>query len=568
MNSTRRIISWLVAVTRSTLPPLAGSLVCRVADHLLGVGLLAAGAWCVVTVAERAGASGSIDTRLLLAVVAAMALACLAKGVCHYGEQFLGHLVAFTALEQLRRHVFESLIPASPAIVATARSGDLLARLTADIDRIEVFYAHTIVPAISALVVPVLLFGATGWAVGWGPALIALGIVALVIAADLGLGRAIAVVSAGEALAARAKATHAVTDSLAGVREVIGYGMESQRLAQLAGHQRVLGRHTRRLAAVMAVRRAIGQAGMIACCFSPAGLALTAGYPPAVCAAVALAWWRGWEVVRGVEEFATSLMNSLAGARRVYEVVHASPAVVDGPGTLEASRGAEVRFRDVSFTYPAREGSAGTVPVLTGVDLVAGPGQWVALTGPTGAGKSTLVRLLLRYHDVTEGAITVAGTDIRDVSLDSLRSFLTCVQQRPHLFAGTVADNLRLQAPHASEDDMWDALEGAQLADELRAREGLATRVADRAQTLSGGQAQRLALARAYLARPRVLVLDEFTSHLDPELAERTRREVRRRLPDATIIEVTHTPDDLVGLADAVYRVEGGFVRRLGGYGR
>ncbi|WAB85194.1 ABC transporter ATP-binding protein [Microcella daejeonensis] len=203
------------------------------------------------------------------------------------------------------------------------------------------------------------------------------------------------------------------------------------------------------------------------------------------------------------------------------------------PVTALATRG-RVELRGVSFEYPGAE-----EPVLAGIDLVAEPGTMTAIIGSTGAGKTTLISLLPRLIDATAGQVLVDGADVRDIDPDTLWARIGLVPQRPYLFSGTVASNLRFGKPDASDDELWAALEIAQAADFVRAMpEGLETPVAQGGTTVSGGQRQRLAIARALVKRPPIYVFDDSFSALDTATDARLRQALRRAVSDATVIVV------------------------------
>jgi ATP-binding cassette subfamily B protein len=180
-------------------------------------------------------------------------------------------------------------------------------------------------------------------------------------------------------------------------------------------------------------------------------------------------------------------------------------------------------------------------PVLRGVDFTVEPGQLVALVGPSGAGKSTTSMLLSRVYDVTEGAVRVGGVDVRDATLDSLRDAIGVVTQDAHLFHETIAENLRYARPEATEDEMWAALRGAQVEDLVRGLpEGLETVVGERGYRFSGGEKQRLAIARLLLKRPSIVVLDEATAHLDSESEAAVQRALTTALQGRTALVIAH----------------------------
>jgi ATP-binding cassette subfamily B protein len=179
--------------------------------------------------------------------------------------------------------------------------------------------------------------------------------------------------------------------------------------------------------------------------------------------------------------------------------------------------------------------------VLRGVSFPVEPGQMVALVGPSGAGKSTTSMLVSRIYDVTDGSVLVNGVDVRDASLDSLRQAIGVVTQDAHLFHETIAENLRYARPEADDEDLWDALRGAQVADLVRALpDGLDTVVGERGYRFSGGEKQRIAIARLLLKAPSVVILDEATAHLDSESEAAVQRALSVALRGRTALVIAH----------------------------
>ncbi|MDU0349710.1 ABC transporter ATP-binding protein, partial [Actinomyces sp. MRS3W] len=280
----------------------------------------------------------------------------------------------------------------------------------------------------------------------------------------------------------------------------------------------------------------------------------------AALAAAAAAVLRLGETVRGVEELAGSLSTALAAAERVHRVTTAPVEVPDGAARLPQGS-LDVAWENVDYTYPdaAR-------PSLHGVSLRARAGRWTCLVGTSGSGKTTLARLALRFDDPAAGRITVGGVDVRELSGDCLRERAALVTQQAHLFRMSVADNVRLARPSATQEQVEQACRLTALHDEVLALPGgYHTMLGERGASISGGQQQRIALARALLANPDVLVLDEFTSHLDPALDARVRDAVRDWAAQrgATVVEITHRLHRL-GEADYVVVLDGGRVVRAG----
>lgn len=242
-------------------------------------------------------------------------------------------------------------------------------------------------------------------------------------------------------------------------------------------------------------------------------------------------------------------------AERVNEVTDAVPAIADRPGAVDlAPRDVqgEVRFEGVGFTYDSSDRA-----VLADIDLAVAPGETVAVVGATGSGKTTLVTLLSRLHDPTEGRITLDGHDLRDLSVRSLRGLVAVAFEEPTLFSASVRENLLMGRPEASEHEVLGALEIAQATFALDLPWGLDTRIGEQGLTLSGGQRQRLALARAVIGRPRVLVLDDPLSAVDVHTEAAVQQALAPVLAACTTFVVVHRPST-VALADRAVLLERG----------
>ena len=221
-------------------------------------------------------------------------------------------------------------------------------------------------------------------------------------------------------------------------------------------------------------------------------------------------------------------------------------------------------FEDVSFTYPQSGQRISSGEALQDISFTIPAGSWTAICGATGSGKSTLARLLLRYWDVDSGQILLGDCPLSQLDPQAIRRAIPLVTQRIHIFSASIADNLRLGKPDASEEQLWQVLKTVELDQVVAALPaGLNTRVGRYGGALSGGQRQRLSLARALLHDSPVLVLDEFTAHLEPALAARIRHRVREKRPQATIIEITHTLQQ-VEEADQVLVLAGGKLAEQG----
>ena len=516
--TVKQLVTWLISITRPVLAPLGVSTLCRIANQVLGILLYVVPVY--VLVAHAVDGGDGVNPPSIPAVIGFMIAAALAKASLRYLEHYFGHLVAFKALELIRVRVFRDIYPQAPAIVSATGnravgSGDMLTRLTRDIGQIEVFFAHTTAPVISAIIVPTCVVACVAVIAPWQGliAAIILLIVTLITIDTSAYRFAVRVTGRRGALAQH------VTDSVGGVAEVIGYDAEQRRHRELSELEIPLQHDYVRRSALVGARTGAVAAARLAVLFML--LPATDNLPVTV---------------------ANHLSQSLAAARRVWMLSHAGLAPTSGPAQLTPhGPGLSVEWRDVSYTY-----AGSPRPVVTGVNLAVPAGAWVTVVGTTGSGKSTLAKLLLRYWDVDDGAVLIDGRDHREYDLDSLRAAVAVVTQDIRAMNTTVADNLRLAQPTATDADLLAALQVACLDEEV----GLADPVGEGGSALSGGQRQRLSLAQALLRGGRVLVLDEFTAHLNPALAAEVRRRLHAAHPDATIIEIAH---DLDNITDSIW---------------
>ncbi len=532
---------------------MAVSATCRVVNQGLGVAIPALAAALVVGV----GLSGDVGP--MLALLAGLALA---KGAFRYVEQFTGHAVAFRLLADLRIDTYRRVVPLAPVGLEEERTGDLVSRLIGDVDRVEPFYAHTIAPLVSAVMVPLL--AAVGLAV-WVDPSVAFVFVPFPLLIALGVPwirfrhvAALAERSRGE----NGEAAAVLTDAVQGVREV----------AVFDARRTVVERIDERSAAAAAVREALARVGATRAFLSDllAGAAVVAVAAMAlarfdagvlglagVAAAVTVAWV-GTTPARAVEEIVPDLEQALAAADRLFEISDREPPVPSPTGSLSTPADASVVFGGVTVR-PDKSG----VPAVDNVDAVIADGSYVAVVGPSGSGKSTLVELLVRFRDPDQGYVEVGGADVRAVLPNRLRSHVTLVPQRPDIFFGTIGYNLRLAKPDATDKELWEALDSAALGAWARDLEhGLEAPVGELGETLSGGQRQRIAIARAFLRDSRILILDEATSELDIETEREVLSALAKERGRRTVIVVAHRLETVIGADEILVLDRGRLVER------
>ncbi len=527
---------------------------------LCGIGRVAAFIGVGVLGAFAIGAvrSGGHTRGLLIALLCVAPLA----GLLHWLESWLAHDMAYKLLAEMRVRLFAVLDRLAPAYLLRRRSGDLVALATQDIETVEYFYAHTIAPAFVAVLVPLCVLFALAW-MAWPLALALAPFLLYAGAAPLRGRRRI------DTLASAARATlgelsaHA-TESIQGLVELIAFEATGRRRAAFVA---LAARYQdMRLAMLADITR---QGVLLEVATGLGGLAIAAaGAPlvragwiaPPMLALLILLSVAAFLPVSEIAQAGRQLADTIASTRRL-RVVEAEPvAIVDGP--LEPSTpvgGSAIAFEDVTFTYPGRHR-----PALRQVGFTVPPGATIALVGPSGAGKTTLAALLLRFWDPDLGAIRLDGFDLRELRLDGLRERIALVAQDTYLFDDTLEANVRLARPDASDEAVMHALRQAALGDFIAGLpEGLATRVGERGVALSGGQRQRVAIARAFLKDAPVLVLDEATSHLDTLSEIAVREALDGLMRDRTTIVAAHRLSTIRD-ADMIVVLDGGRVVEAG----
>jgi ATP-binding cassette subfamily B protein len=255
----------------------------------------------------------------------------------------------------------------------------------------------------------------------------------------------------------------------------------------------------------------------------------------------------------------SNLNHALGATERIFALLAEEPDMEEGQLIPMHSRG-EFTFENVTFSYPSRPQTR----VLDGVDFTIQSGQQVALVGASGVGKSTIAALLYRFYDPQQGRVLMDGHDVRDLTFHCLRNLLGMVLQEPMIFSGTIADNIRYGAPDAKDEAIVEAAKQANIAEFIDSLpDGYATEVGERGITLSGGQRQRLAIARAFLANPKLLILDEATCHLDQANEEMVNNALERLLIDRSALIITHRLSS-VRKADRILYLENGRVKAIG----
>jgi len=527
---------------RRESPRAAMAVASGMVGQLAALGLLATSAWLIATSSLRP------PVLTLSVAIAAVRLFALLRGAGRYGERLASHDVALRGLARIRLWAYRHLERLVPGALSHIGRGDVLARVVADVDVTQDLVVRVAVPSLTALTTVAAAVALAGLVLPLAGAALGAGLVFAGLVVPAGArwaGRRVAYRRAEERGAQSAQ----LVDIVEGAADLLAFDATDTVLADLQRGEAALARTTRRLAAVSGVASGLG--ALIAAATTASVVALGAdavsagrlgGVAVAVLGFVALA---SFDAVGSLPEAFAHLDDVLGAAQRV-QMLAVRPAPVAEPTTVQAlpaPDGADYVLSHIGVSY-----EPGRPPALCDVDLAITPGTRIAVVGPSGAGKSTLALALLRFVEITTGRATLGGVDVANLASDEVRGLIAWAPQDPHIFATTLAANLRLACPDARDEALADTLRAIGLGPWLDGLEhGLDTVLGERGLTVSGGERQRLGVARALLANRPILLLDEPTAHLDNANETLVRRHVLAMSAGRALVWVTHR---LVGLED------------------
>lgn len=542
--------------TRSRWKLLTLSILLATVTVLAAVGLFTASGYLISRAAQRP------EILSLTVAIVGVRFFGISRALLRYGERLSSHDLAFRTLTDLRGRFFERLIPLVPAGVDGSRRADLMSRFVGDIDKLQDLYLRALSPPLVALfcsVACVLL------------ASLILPVAGLVLALTMLLGGVLAPLltrraarNAGRRQAmARGRLAGDLHEIATGGAEIAVAGREDDWLGRADTDDRHLVSLQRRDAMSEGLAEGLGTLFAVG-----AMVAVTAVGVPAVVsgemngvllAALPLLTMGAFEAITPLSQAAAVIDATDNAAGRIEEVTERPVPVVDREHPLPIPAGGSLRLEDVTFAYPS-----GEALLLNRANLEIHPGEAVALTGPSGIGKSTLAELLVRFRDPDNGRILLGGTDLRDLDQDQLREAVRLAPQDAYMFNTTIAENVKLGRPEADRERIIEALAEAGLEDWVTSiPEGIDALVGEEGSKVSGGQRQRIAAARVFLSRARFLIFDEPTAHLDPEGAAALERHlVNRRARGCGIIVITHAIAD-PGLFDRILKLEDGDLREV-----
>lgn len=552
----------LAAIILGTLGYLCAIFLTILAGQVIVHGLLTGGAGMTVPVEKMWLVFTPVKT-----IITVMIVIAVLRGILHYVEQYCNHFIAFKLLAIIRHKVFASLRKLCPAKLEGRDKGNLISIITTDIELLEVFYAHTISPiAIATLtsVIMVIFIGRYHWLAGL-----------LALAAYLIVGVAIPMWNGKrgsqkgmEFRTSFGELNSFVLDSLRGLDETIQYGQGEKRKEQMTGQSKNLAGMQESLSKMEGSQRSFTNMVILLASFGMLALTIwlydkgAMGFEGILTCTIAMMGSFG--PVVALSSLSNNLNQTLASGERVLSLLEETPLVEEIPGDVETSAdqsenseesadhafaGAEAE--NVTFAY-------GAETILDNYSLKLQPGKITGIHGASGSGKSTLLKLLMRFWDVQEGSVSVDGADVREIPTKHLRDMESYVTQETHLFHDSIANNIAIAKPGATREEIMEAAKKASIHDFIMTLpKGYDTEVGELGDTLSGGEKQRIGIARAFLHDAPMILMDEPTSNLDSLNEGIILKSLKESARKKTVVLVSHRVSTM-NVADVVYEMENG----------
>lgn len=551
-RSAISIMGSLIGLVKPLLHIMLAAIILGTAGYLCAI-FLTILAGQVIVHGLIAGGAGSVKT-----IITVMLIIAVLRGILHYAEQYCNHFIAFKLLAIIRHKVFAALRKLCPAKLEGRDKGNLISIITTDIELLEVFYAHTISPiAIATLtsLVMVVFIGRYHWLAGI-LALIAYLIVGVVIPMWNG--------KCGSQMGMEFRTNFGelnsfVLDSLRGLDETIQYDQGEKRKEQMSERSRSLAGIQEKLSKMEGAQRSFTNLVILLASFGM--LALTVwlygkeeiGFEGILTCTIAMMGSFG--PVVALSSLSNNLNQTLASGERVLSLLEETPMVEEIPEDMhvkivsENFSGAEAK--NVTFAYENET-------ILDDYSLKLEPGKITGIHGASGSGKSTLLKLLMRFWDVNEGSVSVDGEDVRKIPTRHLRDMESYVTQETHLFHDSIANNIAVGSPAASREAIIEAAKKASIHDFImKLPKGYDTEVGELGDTLSGGEKQRIGIARAFLHDSPLILMDEPTSNLDSLNEGIILKSLREAAEKKTVVLVSHRKSTM-NIVDTVFEMKDG----------
>lgn len=496
---------------------------------------------------------GEVTSFTFKSAVIVMIVCAVIRGLLRYCEQLSGHYIAFKILVILRDKIFTVLRRLAPAKLEGKEKGNLISLITSDIELLEVFYAHTIAPITIAIItntiISIILFRINPW----------FGILGAVF--FLIVGFAIPYLSSKMAKEAGVEyrnnfgqSNSYILDSLRGLKEILLFNGGQRRLNSINEKSRELNKSLSKIKDHEGVIRGVTDLTIMLAILTFVGMGFglliadSISFIEIVIAVVIVA--SSFGPVVALSNLSNNLLHTFACAERLLALLDEEPNVEEVAGDKKVE-GNSIKFKDVEFSYPGRQEK-----ILDDISININKGDKIALIGESGIGKSTFIKLIMRFWDVNSGRIDIGNINIKDIPTKSLRASQTLVSQETYLFNESIEDNIKIGNLNASREEVIEAAKKASIHDFIeKLPKGYDTKAGELGGMLSSGEKQRIGLARAFISNGDVLILDEPTSNLDTLNESEILRSIKENCEEKTIILISHRKST-TSVCNKVYKLE------------
>ncbi|EDT75569.1 ABC transporter ATP-binding protein [Clostridium butyricum] len=496
---------------------------------------------------------GEVTSFTFKSAVIVMIVCAVLRGLLRYCEQLSGHYIAFKILVILRDKIFTVLRRLAPAKLEGKEKGNLISLITSDIELLEVFYAHTIAPITIAIItnaiISIILFRINPW----------FGILGAIF--FLIVGFAIPYLSSKMAKEAGVEyrnnfgqSNSYILDSLRGLKEILLFNGGHRRLNSINEKSRELNKSLSKIKDHEGVIRGVTDLTIMLAILTFVGtgfgllIADSISFIEIVIAVVIVA--SSFGPVVALSNLSNNLLHTFACAERLFALLDEEPNVEEVAGDKKVE-GNSIKFKDVEFSYPGRQEK-----ILDDISININKGDKIALIGESGIGKSTFIKLIMRFWDVNSGRIDIDNINIKDIPTKSLRASQTLVSQETYLFNESIEDNIKIGNLNASREEVIEAAKKASIHDFIeKLPKGYDTKAGELGGMLSSGEKQRIGLARAFISNGDVLILDEPTSNLDTLNESEILRSIKENCEEKTIILISHRKST-TSVCNKVYKLE------------
>ena len=496
---------------------------------------------------------GEVTSFTFKSAVIVMIVCAVLRGLLRYCEQLSGHYIAFKILVILRDKIFTVLRRLAPAKLEGKEKGNLISLITSDIELLEVFYAHTIAPITIAIItnaiISIILFRINPW----------FGILGAVFFLIVGfaipyLSSKIAKEAGVEYRNNFGQSNSYILDSLRGLKEILLFNGGQRRLNSINEKSRELNKSLSKIKDHEGVIRGVTDLTIMLAILTFVGTGFgllitdSISFIETVIAVVIVA--SSFGPVVALSNLSNNLVHTFACAERLFALLDEEPNVEEVAGDKKVE-GNSIKFKDAEFSYPGRQEK-----ILDDISININKGDKIALIGESGIGKSTFIKLIMRFWDVNSGRIDIDGINLKDIPTKSLRASQTLVSQETYLFNESIEDNIKIGNLNASREEVIEAAKKASIHDFIeKLPKGYDTKAGELGGMLSSGEKQRIGLARAFISNGDVLILDEPTSNLDTLNESEILRSIKENCEEKTIILISHRKST-TSVCNKVYKLE------------